>query len=482
MLLEPRLLFLAIMPFTLVIPILAMALLRKNSPVPVIDWYCGCLCLAATYILISLRASLPVWAGFHLAQFTLISGFCMMLSSYRKNLGLSLRWLHILFIIMSHLMIFSVLLAAGNEVLRQNYVNLISSVFVLSLIYHSRLLERRHHSRGLLLCSIGFVLSELGHFVRLLGLNIGFGHVNPVAPSWDNLFLMLCLLLGTLLINYGYFGYVLERVHDQIQLSQLDLTVAKDERDQAYAQKHEMVKILQERDRLLTAIAHTNRHATLDLLSANVAHEINQPLSAVTLNLYSLQNCLEKNVDLTKASDLLKYVQMDIQRIKSVTQQIRALSGYQNLDVEPVLLLNNINAACGLLKGQFKQFGIKLMLDDIDGNIWVQGNGVLVVQLFLNVLLNAIQALREKTQGQRWVKVLHRVEADHVEVLIEDNGPGLPTEIHKHLFELFQTTKTDGTGLGLPLCQTIIRRLGGQIGLHKNLEGGVTVSLKFKVA
>lgn len=207
MVLEPKLLFIAIMPFTLVLPLITMALLRKNTQIPITNWHIGCLCLASGYVLIALRDSLPIWAGFHLSQLAMIGGICLMLVCYRQNLGWAPRWLFMVVINVIHLMIFSVLLAMGDEVLRQIYVNLVGTALLLSLIYHSRCLEKRHDGRGLQLCSIGFILMVSGHFVRLLGMTLGFGASNPVAPSWDNLLFMAALLLGTLLINYGYFGY-----------------------------------------------------------------------------------------------------------------------------------------------------------------------------------------------------------------------------------------------------------------------------------
>lgn len=480
--LEPRLIFLAIMPFTLLTPVIAIALLRKDNAIPVTSWYIGCLCIAGAYALIGLRAVLPFWVGYHLAQLLLMSGICMLIACFRENLLLNPRWGLLIAIVVVYIAIFSILLYFDFEVLRQLYVN-ISNIFVTCwLLANSNALEKAHHSVGLKLCVLGFLMTAFGSFIRMIGLTFELGSKNPLEPSWDNVSLMFSLLLGTLLINYGYFGYVMERIRDQTKQAKSELKSLKNKYDQANIREQTLEELIKERDQLITVMAQTNRHAILDLMSSSISHEINQPLSAITLNLSVLDNVIRLSSFDNQVSDIMQSVVSDIQRIKNVVKQVRALSSSQCLESEPVLLKEALNAAFALSKYEYQDNNITLIFADIDDNLWVQGNRVLLVQVFLNLLLNATHSIVSKNRGPRWIKISSRYDVHFAWVYIEDSGQGMSPEMLACLFEMFQTTKEDGLGLGLPLCQAIIHRFGGDISLTTEQGEGVIVSLKLKIA
>lgn len=480
--LEPRLIFLAIMPFTLLTPVIAIALLPKNNEIPVNSWYMGCLCIAGAYLLIGLRAILPFWVGYYLAQLMLVIGICMLMACFRENLLLNPRWGLFIGIVIFYIAIFSILLHFNFDVLRQLFVNIFNIVLTGWLLINSNTLEKVHHSVGLKLCAIGFLMTALGSFIRIIGLTFELGSKNPLEPSWDNVLLILSLLMGTLLINYGYFGYVMERIRDQTKKTKSELKSLKIECDQANLREQTLEELIKERDQLITVMAQTNRHAILDLMSASISHEINQPLSAVTLNLSVLDSFIHSSSTDNQVSDIMQSVVADIERIKNVIKQVRALSSSQCLEFEPVLLKEALNAACNLSKYEYQENNIMLIMEDIDDDLWVQGNRVLLVQVFLNLLLNAIHAIVIKNRGSRWIKISSRSSVDFAWVFIEDSGPGISPEVLNRIFEVFQTTREDGLGLGLPLCQAIIQRFGGDISLKTEQGEGVIVSLKLKVA
>lgn len=480
--LEPRLIFLAVIPFTLLTPIIAFSLLGKNKENFVNRWYLGCFFLTFAYVLIGFRVSLPFWVGFHLAQALLVSGICLLISCFRGRLLLKPRRGLFVAIGISYIAIFSFLLHFGFDVLRQLYVNLFTIFMTCWLMVYSKALAKVHHSLGLQLCGIGFLVTVIGSFIRMVGLTFDLGSKTPLEPSWDNVLLMLSLLLGTLLINYGYFGYVMERIRDDTKQAKLNLLNLKKICDQASHREQTLEELIEERDQLISVMAQTNRHAILDLMSANISHEINQPLSAVTLNLSVLDSILPPSLLENQVSEIMQSLASDVERIKNVVKQVRALSGSQCLEIEPVFLKGVLDAVRALTQTDCVKNDIRLISEAIDDELWVQGNQVLLIQVFLNLFLNAIQSIVGKNLGPRWIKILFRADPDFVWVIIEDSGSGMSPEVLAHSFEMFLTTKPNGLGLGLPLCQAIIHRFGGDISLRTGVGEGLIVTLKLKLA
>ncbi|MBF0256342.1 MAG: sensor histidine kinase, partial [Gammaproteobacteria bacterium] len=103
-------------------------------------------------------------------------------------------------------------------------------------------------------------------------------------------------------------------------------------------------------------------------------------------------------------------------------------------------------------------------------------------QVLINLLLNAIQALAEIEDRRGFIHLQLSQSADRLVLLIDDNGPGIGSENPEQLFELYRSSKSRGSGLGLPLCRTIMQRFGGSIELSSNTLGGTRVRLQFRRA
>jgi signal transduction histidine kinase len=102
----------------------------------------------------------------------------------------------------------------------------------------------------------------------------------------------------------------------------------------------------------------------------------------------------------------------------------------------------------------------------------VLGSTNQLTQVFLNIIINAIEAMQEG--GEFWVGTAYHEEREQIVAAFRDSGPGIPPEIHEHLFEPFHTTKDTGTGLGLAISYGIVERHGGEIEVESPTEGGAT--------
>jgi C4-dicarboxylate-specific signal transduction histidine kinase len=123
-----------------------------------------------------------------------------------------------------------------------------------------------------------------------------------------------------------------------------------------------------------------------------------------------------------------------------------------------VLLSDVVSAAMELVKGQVKENNIKLSLELKNHDIWIQGDTVLLLQVFLNVIVNAIHAVTKSQNETNKICISLEHDDRNVSVFIDDNGPGFHPNIKHQLFHQAYTSKNHGTGIGLLLCHTIMKR------------------------
>ncbi len=212
-----------------------------------------------------------------------------------------------------------------------------------------------------------------------------------------------------------------------------------------------------------TELAHTSRLMTLGELTASIAHEINQPLAAISSNGMAGLNWLNrKKPDLGEARDALSRIVRDVARAADVIRGLRALtrkSGPQmtRLDIDEV-----IEEVLTLTRGEMRRQGVALHTSLAASEHPVLGDRVQLQQVLLNLITNGLEAMRSIKDRSSELTVSSRiVEAGNVLVSVEDSGPGLDPAVAARVFEPFFTTKSEGVGMGLAICRSIVETHGG---------------------
>lgn len=224
-------------------------------------------------------------------------------------------------------------------------------------------------------------------------------------------------------------------------------------------------------------LLHTERLAALGEMSAKVAHEINNPLGIIKNYLTLISKEVKGKKD---AEKYLAVVSEEINRIAMIVRELLDFYRPIEVDEEPINIPKLLNKVLKLMKRQFESAGIECLMifPDIDPEI--KGSAENLKQVFLNIVINAYDAM---SKGGT-LKVTVVVEENELIIFFCDNGPGIPIEIAPRIFEPFFTTKEfgKGTGLGLSVCYGIIKNHGGQISF-KNLNPGgcFKISLPYKV-
>lgn len=236
----------------------------------------------------------------------------------------------------------------------------------------------------------------------------------------------------------------------------------------------------QARDQLVR----NERFAAVGLLMSDIAHEIYNPLAWVKLNTGLLRMALEQAVHnpdslrpkLEKLAELLKDNEEGLNRIQHVVDALRLMSRAHSDHKAD----EDVNGLCQktlvMLNQAFKKKGVRITQEwgDVPAVIC---NGNDVAQAVMNLLVNANDAVA--ANGQIRVRTLVREQEVWIEV--SDDGPGIPEEVEKHLFEPFTTTKPFGTGLGLPLVRSVADDHGGRVEWTTQRPGGTLFRLVLPV-
>lgn len=228
--------------------------------------------------------------------------------------------------------------------------------------------------------------------------------------------------------------------------------------------------------RLRDELAHMTRVSTLGELAASLAHELNQPLTAILSNAQAAQRFLTgSNADLDEVSEILKDIVQDDNRASQVIQRMRALIKKEDIMFAPLDLPSLINDVLQLLHSDAVLHNVRVTLESDPGLPPVRGDKVQLQQVMLNLLLNAFDAMAHCPVGERAVAVrAQREGTEKIKVAVCDHGPGLAGDKLEKIFHPFYTTKRTGLGMGLSISRSIAEAHGGRLWVENNSERGAT--------
>ena len=212
-------------------------------------------------------------------------------------------------------------------------------------------------------------------------------------------------------------------------------------------------------------LAHVARLATMGKLAASIAHEINQPISAIATQATACLRWLERDKpDLDEAREGLVRVERDARRARDVVRGLTALAKRSRPQQSEVDVDDAIEEVLSFVRSEIILHGITLHSDLHAGNRSVCGDRVQLQQVLLNLIMNSIQAMSATADLPRILSVSSELTATGGMLMtVEDTSAGLEPAIADRIFDGFFTTKPNGMGMGLSICRSIIEAHGGQI-------------------
>ncbi|MGK8440017.1 sensor histidine kinase [Ectopseudomonas hydrolytica] len=298
--------------------------------------------------------------------------------------------------------------------------------------------------------------------------------------------LALLLLLGLLILRRRHY---LERIAlDARAKAELEQRVAERTHDLELLNsrlKQEVLEREQAQQELVRAqdeLVQAGKLSALGTMSASISHELNQPLAAIRSYAENASTLLDhqRNDD---ARANLKLISELTERMASIIAHLRAFARRDQHAPERVALQPALDDALALLAKRRRAMDVELIRDLPDATLWVQAGETRLRQVLGNLLGNALDALSDRAPPRRiWLSV--QQQDQHLELLLRDNGAGFSAESLARAREPFFTTKTSaqGLGLGLAICDSLIRALDGELLLANHPSGGALITLRLRLA
>jgi len=224
------------------------------------------------------------------------------------------------------------------------------------------------------------------------------------------------------------------------------------------------------------ALAHVTRLTTIGEMTASIAHEINQPLSGIVSNASACLRWLAGDApNLEEARDTARRIVRDGKRAGAVIAQIRALAKKTDIAMARLDMNETIREILSLARDEVERNRVITHLHLADDLSPVLGDRVQLQQVVLNLIMNGIEAMHSVEGRPRDLVILtQNVEANQVQIAIQDSGTGLRPQDIERIFDAFYSTKPAGMGLGLSISRSIVQRHGGRLWATANDGPGTT--------
>jgi len=228
--------------------------------------------------------------------------------------------------------------------------------------------------------------------------------------------------------------------------------------------------------RNLALAADVSRRQTMAALGSSIAHEIGQPLNSMTLNAQALLMMVAREgATSDKVREILSDIRAQGERATQILNRHRTMLRSRQVEKRPTDLHTVINESLALVAHDMSQREIETTVDLPSSPCMINGDPVLLQQVFVNVLMNAMDAVAET--ARRHITIQSEVKPATVEVSVRDTGTGVAADVIGTLFTPFVTTKVHGLGVGLTIARTIVKAHGGTIDSCNHPEGGATFTV-----
>jgi PAS domain S-box-containing protein len=229
-------------------------------------------------------------------------------------------------------------------------------------------------------------------------------------------------------------------------------------------------------------LAHVTRVTTLGELTASIAHEITQPLAAVISNADACMTWLDREpADLKAARRSAEWIVEDANRASEVIRRIRALAKKTEIEVVPLDINQVVREAVALVRRELATHRVSVRMELASNLPKICGDRIQLQQVLINLVMNGIEAMQANVDRPREMAIRSSRtdddDGDRLLLTVTDRGVGLGKDVKERIFTPFFTTKSDGLGMGLSICRSIIEAHAGRLSAFQNEGSGATFQI-----
>jgi two-component system sensor kinase FixL len=221
-------------------------------------------------------------------------------------------------------------------------------------------------------------------------------------------------------------------------------------------------------------MAHVTRLSTMGEMATGMAHELNQPLTALISYCGSAASVLKAMPEPpAQLADIVTRAARQAHRAADIIRHLRAFAGKEERTREVFDLNHAIRDVIVFLKWDVQRSGVKIVFEPEAGARTISANRIQIEQVLVNLIRNAIEAIEQAQTVDGTIRIQSRLCPDHrVETLVSDNGPGIDPSMGDRIFDQFRTSKKSGMGIGLSISRTIVAAHGGKLWADHNRGQG----------
>jgi C4-dicarboxylate-specific signal transduction histidine kinase len=229
-------------------------------------------------------------------------------------------------------------------------------------------------------------------------------------------------------------------------------------------------------------LAHVTRVGMLGELASALAHELNQPLTAILSNAQAARRFLDGgSADPAELRAILDDIVSEDKRAGEVIRRLGALLRKEPVTREACSLNDLVGQVLTITDSELVARNVAVRTDLEAGLPRVEVGRVEIQQVLINLLMNAAEAMKDTPSASRFVTVQTRRSETAIDITVRDRGRGIPTDLMTRVFDPFFTTRSSGLGMGLPISRRLIDAHGGRIECRNLSEGGAEFTLSLPV-
>ena len=306
---------------------------------------------------------------------------------------------------------------------------------------------------------VAAIMAFIAYMVRVVSILGGFNDAALLAPGVDQLIGMSLVTISVILVNFAFMYLVMVDINNRL-----------------ISAKHlqsELKAKIGYREQQFSKLAQQAGISGFSAFSGAIAHELNQPLGAMLLNLDRLIAKLTSHSADPKILNDLSIIRQDNMRAANLIKSLRALLNKNMATIDALDLDSIVDDACRLARSSVDKGRVKYEVNYGLHNEKVMGDESLILQVVVNIISNALNAVRSVQEAV--IKISTLASHDFVLIVIEDNGVGIKQDVSLHVFEPFESFTDKGMGLGLAISKEIMMQHSGDIGFYHNQSAGVTL-------
>ena len=343
-------------------------------------------------------------------------------------------------------------------------------------------LHRRQTSLGAKLLMAAGLTFSLTLGIRTLGVGLA-GPIDDIyAPSWHQAVMVIGQFVAITLSNIAFLRIFLEIAERQKIAVTQELAITSQRAEDMTRSSLNLKQLLQEREEIIRQLSLFNKTAGMGALVASLAHELNQPLTVMQVNLDMIDLVMHEN---SPASSQDPQVQKAIAGLKKANHRAASIIGtLRNMfvagqkQITPFDMNDLVKDVLLLNQPAMQRQGIEVQSLFHPEPLTVTGDKSQWQQVLLNLITNASEAFGEAFNGVKRIHVSTSIHENQIWLKVADNGCGIDEAIQPWVFELLRTNKDSGMGIGLWLSKTIVESHQGSIGFETKAQQGTTFTVR----